>query len=310
MNNTINRQDCDIPLFRDFKNKTWMEAECGYPTHVYMSRWSGESANTPMHAHDFFELVVIASGRSGYTYDGREYEIHAGDTFIVPPGRYHQYHDQCGIDVLNFLWYPDDLPLDFRKLGEISSFRAFFNLEPNSRNAFSFEHHLVLSNEQLAVIEKHHRQMVEEQKVQRDGGELRITCILFDVLILLGRYYGEMRRNSKPNTLLRMEQVAEFIEKNHAYNLRREDAAKVFGRGVRMFSDTFNRSFGMSFSDYLTKIRLRHAQQMLSETQLRITDIALECGFCDSNYFCAVFKKTYGITPRKYRLERTNGDRE
>lgn len=288
--------------------KEYLDEICGYPSNIYVNRWAGPGANTHMHTHDFFEMVVIVAGRCGYTYNGRDYEVHAGDAFIVPPGQYHQYHDQNGLDILNFLWCPDGLPLDFQKLKEMSAIRAFLDLEPDSRNAFAFEHHLVLTSEQVAEMEKLHRRMLLEEEVLRDGGQLRMTCLLYDVLILLARYYSEMGKNSKPNDILRMEQVAEYIEKNYACHLQREDAAKVFGRGVRMFSDAFNKSFGMSFSDYLTQIRLRHAQQMLVDTQMRITDIALECGFCDSNYFCAVFRKVYGITPRKYRVERTGLD--
>ncbi len=294
------------PLFTTMElfDKQRIEEQCGFSTDIFVSRWSGPEANTPMHYHDFFELVVIVAGCSGYIYNNHDYELHAGDAFIVPPGQAHQYHDQCGLDVLNFLWYPDDLPLDFQKLREMSSFRAFIDLEPDSRNAFSFEHHLVLNNEQLAEMEKYYRRMTQEIEVMRDGGQLRMSCMLYDMLIVLSRYYSEMGKKSKPNDILRMEQVAEYIEKHYASHLQREDAAKVFGRGVRVFSEVFNKSFGMSFSDYLTKIRLRHAQQMLAETQMRITEIALECGFCDSNYFCAVFRKEFGITPRKYRLER------
>lgn len=294
----------------EFYDKKYLDEICGYPSNIYVNRWAGPGANTKLHTHDFFELVVIVAGRCGYTYNGHDYVIHAGDTFIVPPGQYHQYHDQNGIDLLNFLWCPDALPFDFKKLRGMSSFRAFLELEPDSRNAFAFEHHLVLNNDQVVEIEKIHRKMLHEQEILRDGGQLRMTCLFYDLLILLARHYSETGKNSKPNDILHMEQVAEFIEKNYASHLQRQDAAKIFGRGVRMFSDAFNKSFGMSFSDYLTQIRLRHAQQMLTETQMRISEIALECGFCDSNYFCAVFRKVYGITPRKYRLERTGNDKD
>lgn len=263
-------------------------------------------ANSNLHCHDFHELVVIVAGRAGYTYMDNEYEIHAGDVFVVPPGCHHYYHDQCGLELLNFLWYPEALPVDFKRMKELRSFRAFFELEPDSRNAFSFEHHLTLNSEQIAGVERVHRRMMHEQEKQREGGQLCMTFMLYELLINLGRFYGEMKSEEEPNELIRMEQVAEYIEDNFMTHIPRAEVARLFSRSERVFAEAFNRIFGMSFGEYLTRIRLRHAQQMLLSTRKRITDIALECGFCDSNYFCAVFRKNYGITPRMFRL----GDRD
>ncbi|MCQ2397446.1 MAG: AraC family transcriptional regulator [Lentisphaeria bacterium] len=287
----------------DILDKHWLDGACGYSTHIFVTKRSGENANSRLHAHDFYELVVITSGRAGYTYFDHEYEIHTGDAFIVPPGCGHCYHDQRGLELLNFLWYPDALPVDFQKMKDLRSFRAFFELEPDSRNNFSFEHHLLLNSEQIAEVEKIHRRMTHEQEGALEGGQLCLTFMLYELLIKLGRYYGEMGCESEPNELIRMERVAEHVEENFMRHIPRSEAAKIFSRSERIFADAFTRIFGMSFSDYLTQIRLRHAQQMLRETPKRITDIALECGFCDSNYFCAVFRRKYGITPRQYRLK-------
>ena len=57
----------------------------------------------------------------------------------------------------------------------------------------------------------------------------------------------------------------------------------------------------MSFKEYLNFVRLRHAQTALLTTSSTITDIALENGFNDSNYFGDAFRRTKGISPNKYR---------
>ncbi len=52
---------------------------------------------------------------------------------------------------------------------------------------------------------------------------------------------------------------------------------------------------------YITQLRIAEAQNLLLSTQLSVTDIAMQCGYNNSNYFQSVFSKLVGIPPGKYR---------
>ena len=67
------------------------------------------------------------------------------------------------------------------------------------------------------------------------------------------------------------------------------------------FSRKFKSVTGFGFKEYLTNIRIREAAQLLINTGKSVTDIALECGFGDGNYFGDAFKKIKGISPRDFR---------
>jgi AraC-like DNA-binding protein len=60
----------------------------------------------------------------------------------------------------------------------------------------------------------------------------------------------------------------------------------------------------MGMKEYLTYIRLKHAAMELLSTNHTITDVALNSGFSNSNYFKDAFKKTYNVSPREYRASR------
>ena len=79
----------------------------------------------------------------------------------------------------------------------------------------------------------------------------------------------------------------------------------VVDSAVRFSANYLTRKFrhraGIGLHEYIVFIRLHHAAQELVTTADSITDIALRCGFSDSNYFKDSFKKKYGITPRAYR---------
>ena len=57
-----------------------------------------------------------------------------------------------------------------------------------------------------------------------------------------------------------------------------------------------------SIAKYIKKMRLQHAQTLLSETNLPISTISEQCGFSDYNYFCRIFKPENGMSARSYRV--------
>ena len=58
-----------------------------------------------------------------------------------------------------------------------------------------------------------------------------------------------------------------------------------------------------SFSDYLLNSRLQHARNMLLTSNKTLSEISMECGFCDSNYLCFRFRKKFGQSPHQFRLK-------
>lgn len=68
------------------------------------------------------------------------------------------------------------------------------------------------------------------------------------------------------------------------------------------FSKLFKQVTGVGLNEYINITRITAAQNLLSKSNYSITEVASACGFNDSNYFAAVFKKIKGITPKKYSI--------
>lgn len=68
-------------------------------------------------------------------------------------------------------------------------------------------------------------------------------------------------------------------------------------------SRLFKSELGTSYSRFLTEIKINHASQLLVNTTLSILEIAGQCGYQNSNYFCDAFKKVMEISPMKYRMQ-------
>lgn len=71
---------------------------------------------------------------------------------------------------------------------------------------------------------------------------------------------------------------------------------------------TLNRLFmthlGMTYIEYITKLRMEEAARLLKETKKEVKEIAGLCGYSDYFYFCRVFRKQYMHTPTQYRSMR------
>ena len=95
-------------------------------------------------------------------------------------------------------------------------------------------------------------------------------------------------------------QILQFLNEYHA-NLSVRVIAEYFGRSVSHISHLFKTKSGFSISEYRNKLRLRDAEKLLRKTDLPVTQIALDTGFCDTSYFVRLFKKAYGQSPLQYR---------
>ncbi|RNB76734.1 helix-turn-helix domain-containing protein [Brevibacillus panacihumi] len=84
-------------------------------------------------------------------------------------------------------------------------------------------------------------------------------------------------------------------------DLRLEEVARHVDRSPAYFSTLVSTSLGVSFRQLLNNMRLKEAQQLITETSLPIREIAVRSGFSNANYFSKVFKEKLGITPRVYR---------
>ena len=96
-------------------------------------------------------------------------------------------------------------------------------------------------------------------------------------------------------------QAARYISEHYSQDITTRDVADAVGFSPNYLSRKFRISAGIGLHEYLVFVRLQHAAQELLSTADSVTEIALRCGFSDSNYFKDSFKKKYGVTPRYYR---------
>jgi AraC-like DNA-binding protein len=93
----------------------------------------------------------------------------------------------------------------------------------------------------------------------------------------------------------------EFIALNQAEELSLTKVAKAVNTSSFYFCKLFKKATGLNFTDYVSRVRIEKAKNLLLNPNLRISEIAFEVGFQSLTHFNRVFKKIIGQSPTQYR---------
>ena len=97
------------------------------------------------------------------------------------------------------------------------------------------------------------------------------------------------------------DKMIAYIDENYQQKIELEDIAKIGGYNVNYTSQFFKRQLGVSFLEYVLRLRLREATVRLVNSNDGVAHIASSCGFADIKAFNVAFKKHFHTTPSEYR---------
>lgn len=100
-----------------------------------------------------------------------------------------------------------------------------------------------------------------------------------------------------------LESVCVFLQNHYQYDITRDAVARQFGITPNHLSRLFQTHGHMTFSSYLTHVRIDRAKHLLRSYNLKLDEIAVRCGYRDTPYFCHVFKRLVKATPVEYRVK-------
>ncbi|ULL16779.1 AraC family transcriptional regulator [Paenibacillus sp. H1-7] len=110
--------------------------------------------------------------------------------------------------------------------------------------------------------------------------------------------YNQASPDTWPEAVIK---ALKLIHENYAVINSIEELSLSLGISKYKFSRLFHATCGMTAMQYLTKIRIEKAMELLRQTKLNLGEIARRTGYSDENYFNKVFRKSTGISPGKFR---------
>lgn len=252
------------------------------------------------HCHAAVEMIVPCENYYDVTINQELYRINPGEAIIIPPGELHKL----------------SAPSSGYRFIYLFDLSCFQNLSGYQEMCSLFTKPVHLTKESYPLI--YHDAMQILAEIRNDYfnnityADLHIYAKLLELYAMLGHNRIEQIKRQEGNGscknqgyIKKFQDVVTYIDNHYNEDLNLEKIASSIGFSKYHFSRLFKQYTNYTFCDYLNYRRVKVSEELLCDTELPITEVALQAGFSSISTFNRLFKQSKGCTPTEYRNMRT-----
>lgn len=255
--------------------------------------------DVPSHTHHFFEFAYVVQGRAEHTINDRTFILSEGDYFLINRNDAHGYRSIAGEEfhIINCLFLPHFID---RTLESAASLREILEDYWLRLDAWKFSDGVTLQSyhDQDGFVGTLIRKMYAEYREKRPGYEEILRSCLVSLLVCLLRNGVE---DSETDGERISRKIKEYTARHYMESVSLSALSREMNLSLTYVSLTFKKENQMSFRDYLIKVRMEKACQLLRGTEKSIAEISELVGYSDPAFFYRSFRKFLGQTPTQYR---------
>lgn len=233
----------------------------------------------PSHYHEVACFAVVLRGTVDKIFPRHAYELPSASMVTMPPQERHC--DQFAASgahmlVVEPVHVSDDI---------LRPCASLFNVVYSARNETT-----------AAIAGRISRELQSPDALSN----LTIHALLFELLSVTVR----SQRPSFPQTHLPpswLNTVHDYLQSSFRQPLQLTELANLVGVHPVHLSRIFRRHYGVTFGEYLRRLRVEWVKQQLAISDQSLAQLAHAAGFADQSHFCRVFKQIIGVTPSQYR---------
>lgn len=246
------------------------------------------------HCHDLTEIIVILSGKGKYHIEGKNYNVQAGDVIMCNPGVMHQSLEANEKEpIVEFVTGFTDF--------------HFIGMPENSIILKNGDYVLRMSSENRQEITKRCYEMVAEFSGSSLGKYFMLKAQLIQIILIVLREMQPIQEKQKScrfesyNRNYVVKKIVNYLNENYACKISLDQIAQNLYLSPVYISKLFKEETGESPINYLIKIRLDKAKELLEQEEHgSVRGVASQVGYEDVYHFSKLFKKYYGISPLNY----------
>ncbi|HEX6346674.1 AraC family transcriptional regulator [Umezawaea sp.] len=276
----------------------------GLPS-VSVEHWTGgelrdHTSSLGTHAHDFLVLFYVEQGDGVLRVDGRDWELAAGDAFVIAPGAVvapgRTHPSERGeawavffpVDAVDptasaslVSWRTHPLLSPF--IGDHRGGGQRFRVPPGDRQAWS----------------RHLADLDAEVTGRLDGYADAARAHLTLLLVRLGRLQVDLPGDPGVEPLVAA--VFDVVENRYHEPISLRDVADAVGLTTGHLTTVVGRRTGRTVQQWITERRMREARRLLADTDLTVGEVARRVGYREAGYFVRRFRTAHGVTPVAWR---------
>ena len=280
----------------DDRSETIQYDSPDYPIYIrrgILSRYPNYAA--PSHWHDDIELIAVLDGEIDYNVNGEIIRLRRGEGIFVNSQQLHfgfsDSRTEC--EFICVILHP-------MLLCAAPAFGQDFVLPVIRNTSVPF---VLLAPDvywQQSILEQIY--LMEQSKGQKTM-PLRVQSSLSVIWSLLYENLPQedCAANAKSRDLAVIRNMVGFIQKNYVRRISLQEIARAGAVGQSKCCKLFASYLGQTPNTYLNQYRLNKSLELLRDSDLSVTEIALTVGFNGASYYAEVFRKCFGKTPTEYR---------
>lgn len=233
-------------------------------------------------------LIYSVRGRGWLVLNGKHFTVEPNEFIIVPSTKEPMSYGADENDPWTIYW------VHFTGKN-IDDFNRGFNigLHDGARQ-------ILVSNKGIPLWEAMYKNL--EMGYSKDNLNNTNLCLYhFLAIFLYPDQHTDLKTQDEKDMI---KQTILYLKNNLASKLTVEDMASKNQLSTSHFSSLFRKSTGMSPLDYFIHLKIQRACILLSESEVKIKDIAMEIGYDDPFHFSRLFKKNIQVSPNQYRTLR------
>lgn len=255
--------------------------------------YNNESMQGFQHYHDHYEILYVTENDRIISVNDDDYVLDHSCIALIPP---YIFHGSLGGSVP-----PQTRYMISFKEAFLENYRKIFDVDLLS--CFNLKYIVIKLNEaqqeEIAILLKK-MTLLHEQK---DDEYKKIKCLLCLCDLLSSCTQIQSNITSLTVNGSDMTELIKYIQKNYYEDITLDLLSKRFRINKYKLSRNFKIYTGTNMLNYINKIRIENAKAMLSDTNMKITNIAGKTGFNNTTHFNRVFKEETGCSPSLYRAE-------
>ncbi len=240
----------------------------------------------PEHSHDFNELIIVTKGAGQHILNDSPTNLAQNYICYIAPGDRHLYEQVDNLHLTNILF----------KKNRLSYSPILKNFLPqDDKDSSSW----FITNQTMKKVE-HILQQLDKESQQSTVESRLMMEVLFQHLVV-ELFRGRLTAQSDDVTDNIIFRVLDWLQGHYSDDVCINEISDKFQISSRSLSRKIKQVTNLSFNNYLHRVRINNAMELLQSTDKSITDIAFEVGYKDSNYFSTKFKRFTQKTPSQYR---------